>query len=142
MNILRSSLLAFAVLLLASSARAGSTKEEGYTDLTIDQVSDLIAKKEADIFDNNQKDVYAKSHLPTAKWVQFTPQGQVAQAGLLLREHALNGLPRGRPCGAQVRLQERVHHVGRHPGLGEGRQAGREGRPFGLTPGRFSSIVL
>ena len=45
MNILRSSLLAVAVLLLASSARAGSTKEEGYTDLTIDQVSDLIAKK-------------------------------------------------------------------------------------------------
>jgi len=71
MNILRGSLLAVAVLLLASSARAGSAKEEGYTDLTIDQVSDLIAKKEVDIFDNNQKDVYAKSHLPTAKWVQF-----------------------------------------------------------------------
>jgi rhodanese-related sulfurtransferase len=71
MKILRRSLLAIAVLLLASSARAGSAKEEGYTDLTIDQVAELIAKKDADIFDNNKKDDYAKSHLPTAKWVAF-----------------------------------------------------------------------
>jgi rhodanese-related sulfurtransferase len=71
MTILRRCLLAFAVVLLASSARASSANEEGFSDLTIDQVSDLIAKKEADIFDNNSKDVYVKSHLPTAKWVAF-----------------------------------------------------------------------
>jgi len=72
MTILRSTLLAAAFLLLASSARASdSKKEEGFSDLTIDQVSDLIAKKEADIFDNNSKEDYAKGHLPTARWVSF-----------------------------------------------------------------------
>ena len=57
MTILRNCLLASAVLLLVSTARASSAKEEGFSDLTIDQVSDLIAKKEADVFDNNSKDV-------------------------------------------------------------------------------------
>jgi rhodanese-related sulfurtransferase len=71
MKILRTSLLAAAVLLLAGSARANSSKEEGFTDLTIDQVAALIATKDADVFDNNGKDVYAKGHLPTAKWVAF-----------------------------------------------------------------------
>jgi hypothetical protein len=71
MKILRRSLLAFAVLLAAGTARASGGKQEGFSDLTIDQVADLIAKKDADIFDNNGKDVYAKGHLPTAKWVAF-----------------------------------------------------------------------
>jgi len=71
MTILRNCLLASAVLLLVSTARASSAKEEGFSDLTIDQVSDLIARKEADVFDNNSKDVYAKGHVPTAKWVSF-----------------------------------------------------------------------
>jgi rhodanese-related sulfurtransferase len=71
MNILRSTLLAAGVLLLASSVRAGAAKEEGYTDLTVEQVSDLISKKEADVFDNNSQEVYAKGHVPTAKWVSF-----------------------------------------------------------------------
>src|SRR6266850_751744 len=71
MTILHRCLLACAVLLLVGSARASSAKEEGFSDLTIDQVSDLIAKKEADIFDNNSKEDYAKGHLPTARWVSF-----------------------------------------------------------------------
>jgi len=71
MKILRSALLSAAVLLLASTARADSGKDEGYTDLTVEQVSDLIAKKDADIFDNNPKDMYAKNHVPTARWVSF-----------------------------------------------------------------------
>jgi len=71
MKILRSSLLAALVLLLAGTARASSANEEGFSDLTIDQVADLIAKKDVDIFDNNAKDVYAKGHVPTAKWVDF-----------------------------------------------------------------------
>jgi hypothetical protein len=72
MTILRSTLLAAAFLLLASSARAGDAKkDEGFSDLTVEQVSDLIAKKEADVFDNNPKDMYSKGHVPTAKWVSF-----------------------------------------------------------------------
>jgi rhodanese-related sulfurtransferase len=71
MKILRMTLVAAAVLLLASAAPASAAKNEGYSDLTIDQVADLIAKKDADIFDNNKKEDYAKSHLPTAKWVAF-----------------------------------------------------------------------
>ena len=71
MTILRSSLLAALVVLFAGTARASSAKDEGFGDLTIDQVADLIANKDADIFDNNAKDVYAKGHVPTAKWVDF-----------------------------------------------------------------------
>ena len=71
MRILRRTLFAALVLLFAGMARADSAKEEGFGDLTIDQVADLIAKKDADIFDNNGKDVYAKGHVPTAKWVDF-----------------------------------------------------------------------
>jgi Rhodanese-like domain len=71
MNILHSTLLGAILLFLAGSARAGEAKEEGFSDLTVEQVSDLIAKKEADVFDNNSKEVYAKGHVPTAKWVSF-----------------------------------------------------------------------
>ena len=71
MRILRRTLFAALVLLLAETARADSGKEEGVSDLTIDQVADLIARKDADLFDNNGKDVYAKGHVPTAKWVDF-----------------------------------------------------------------------
>jgi rhodanese-related sulfurtransferase len=71
MRILRRALFAGLVLLLAGTARADSGKEEGFSDLTIDQVADLIAKNDVDIFDNNGKDVYAKGHVPSAKWVDF-----------------------------------------------------------------------
>jgi rhodanese-related sulfurtransferase len=71
MKILLRSVLAGLVLLLAGTARADTAKEEGLSDLTIDQVADLIARKDADIFDNNEKAVYDKGHVPTAKWVAF-----------------------------------------------------------------------
>jgi len=72
MTILRRTLLAAALLLSVSAARAGEAKkEEDFSDLTVEQVSDLIAKKEADVFDNNPKDMYSKGHVPTAKWVSF-----------------------------------------------------------------------
>ncbi|HTO97957.1 MAG TPA: rhodanese-like domain-containing protein [Myxococcales bacterium] len=71
MKILRVSLLAAALLLMACRAKADASKDEGFGDLTVDQVSDLIAKKDADIFDNNGKDVFEKGHVPTARWVSF-----------------------------------------------------------------------
>ena len=47
MKILRTSLLAAAVLLFAAAARADTTKDEGFGDLSVDQVADLIAKTTA-----------------------------------------------------------------------------------------------
>jgi hypothetical protein len=70
MKILRAMLIAAGVALLAFTARADS-KSEGFGELTLDQVADLIAKKDADIFDNNGKDTWQSGHVPTAKWVQF-----------------------------------------------------------------------
>ncbi len=59
------------LLLLACRARANDTKEEGLDTLTVDQVSDLIAKGEVSVFDNNGKDRWQKGHVPTAKWVDI-----------------------------------------------------------------------
>ena len=56
---------------LALAMPACAAAKEGFGSLTVDQVSDLIAKKEADIFDNNGHDRWQQSHLPTAKWVAF-----------------------------------------------------------------------
>ncbi len=70
MHTLRTLLVAAGVALFALSARA-DMKSEGFSDLTIDQVSDLVAKHEADVYDNNSQDDWQKGHLPTAKWVQF-----------------------------------------------------------------------
>ena len=63
------SLLALAALVLAPAARAD--EQEGFGSLTVDQVADHIAKADATIFDNNSKDRWAKSHVPTAKWVDY-----------------------------------------------------------------------
>ena len=73
MHILRRTLLIVSFLLAASAAMASESKakHEGFSELTIDQVEDLIARKDADIFDNNGKDDFKKGHVPTAKWVQF-----------------------------------------------------------------------
>lgn len=60
-------MIAAAIALMGLSARA----DEGFGKLTVDQVADLIAKHDADVFDNNGKDVFAKGHVPTAKWVAF-----------------------------------------------------------------------
>jgi hypothetical protein len=59
------------VLVTSSGARAAAKHEEGFGELTVDQVADLIAKKDADIFDNNSRSDFDKEHVPTAKWVAF-----------------------------------------------------------------------
>jgi hypothetical protein len=84
MHILRTLLVAAGVALFACSARADANKSEGFGELTIDQVSDLIAKHEADVFDNNGKDEWASGHVPTAKWVQFND----VKASDLPQDHA------------------------------------------------------
>jgi hypothetical protein len=60
-----------AALMMSSGARADAKHEEGFGELTVDQVADLIAKKDADIFDNNSKSDFDKGHVPTARWVAF-----------------------------------------------------------------------
>ena len=58
MTILRTTLVALGVLFLAFAARAGEAKHEGFNELSVDEVADLIAKRDIDIFDNNAfKDV-------------------------------------------------------------------------------------
>jgi hypothetical protein len=59
------------VLVTSSGARGAAKHEEGFGELTVDQVADLIAKKDADIFDNNSRSDFDKEHVPTAKWVAF-----------------------------------------------------------------------
>ena len=68
---LRSAVLAAGILLAACHARADATKPEGFGELTLDQVADLVAKHDADVFDNNDQKTYAKGHVPSAKWVSF-----------------------------------------------------------------------
>ena len=64
-----SAALAFAVLLGGSAVYAD--ENEGFGSLTVDQVADHVAKGDASVFDNNPKDMFAKGHVPTAKWVDF-----------------------------------------------------------------------
>ena len=58
-----------AVALLPLGAQAA--EKESFGRLTVDQVSDLIAKHDVKVFDNNPLDRFKQSHLPTAKWVDF-----------------------------------------------------------------------
>jgi rhodanese-related sulfurtransferase len=58
-----------ALLLLPVAGRAA--EKDPLNSLTIDQVSDLIAKHEVAVFDNNTLDRYKQSHVPGAKWVSF-----------------------------------------------------------------------
>ncbi|HET7785462.1 MAG TPA: rhodanese-like domain-containing protein [Myxococcales bacterium] len=60
-----------AALMTSFGARADAKHEEGFGELTVDQVADLIARKDADIFDNNSKSDFDKGHVPTARWVAF-----------------------------------------------------------------------
>jgi hypothetical protein len=72
---------ASAALALASTAckpaqgeeQAAEKKEAKakFGSLTPDEVQKHIDLKDASIFDNNSKKVYAKGHLPTAKWVDY-----------------------------------------------------------------------
>ena len=59
--------LAGLLLFAGGSARAN----EGFGELTVDQVDQLVKTHAADIFDNNSKADWQKGHVPTAKWVQF-----------------------------------------------------------------------
>jgi len=69
---LAAAVAAFTAPAVAFAEDAGSTeKKNAFGRLTIDQVNELIAKKDGYIFDNNSKATYAKGHVPTAKWVAF-----------------------------------------------------------------------
>jgi rhodanese-related sulfurtransferase len=63
--------LAGALALLALAGAVRAAESEPFGRLTVDQVADLVAKKDASIYDNNPRDMYEKGHVPTAKWVDF-----------------------------------------------------------------------
>lgn len=68
-----------AILGLASLAGAGAgacahsnaAGAEPFGTLTVEQVDALVASGQASVFDNNNRDRYVQSHVPTAKWVAF-----------------------------------------------------------------------
>ena len=62
--------MALGLSLVACRASAGASDDK-FGSLTVDQVSDLIAAKGADIYDNNDHDEWAAGHVPTARWVKF-----------------------------------------------------------------------
>ena len=84
MHTLRTLLVAALVALSFTLSARADTKREGFGELTIDQVSDLIAKHEVDVFDNNDKAEWTEGHVPTAKWVKFDD----VKAGDLPQDHA------------------------------------------------------
>ena len=63
--------MAVGLAIIAGRAGASQASDDKFGSLTVDQVSDLIASKGADIYDNNGQDDWVKGHLPTAKWVKF-----------------------------------------------------------------------
>jgi Rhodanese-like domain len=65
--------LSLAAFAFAGQARAAEARheKEGFSDLTVDEVAGLIEKKEASVFDNNQKERFDKSHVPSAVWLKF-----------------------------------------------------------------------
>ncbi len=60
-------------LALGSVLMAAPTPVQGeqFSALTVDDVAALVAKHDADVFDDNDKDRYVQSHVPTATWLQF-----------------------------------------------------------------------
>jgi hypothetical protein len=64
---MRTAMLLAAIVCFAGSARAG----DGFGELTVDQVDQLIQSKSADIFDNNGQDEWREAHVPSAHWVKF-----------------------------------------------------------------------
>ncbi len=63
--------MALGLSLVACKASAGTASDDKFGSLTVDQVADLIARKDADIYDNNEQSDWAAGHVPTAKWVKF-----------------------------------------------------------------------
>ncbi len=70
---LAASTIAAACVLLgcAAGALAADKAKDGFSELTVDQVEQLIAKKDASVFDNNSQERWQQSHVPGAKWVAF-----------------------------------------------------------------------
>jgi hypothetical protein len=66
---MRSAFLIAGLLLATSAFQARA--DEGFGELTVDQVDQLIQSKSADVFDNNSLDDWRKGHVPGAKWVKF-----------------------------------------------------------------------
>lgn len=60
--------LASPVAMAAEAAKA-EVKQEQFGRLSVDEVEKLIKAKEISVFDNNSKERYEKSHVPTAVWV-------------------------------------------------------------------------
>jgi hypothetical protein len=71
MTILRKMFVVLGLALIACTARAHDAKDEGFGQLSIDEVQALVAKGEVSVFDNNSKDRWAEGHVPTATWVDF-----------------------------------------------------------------------
>jgi rhodanese-related sulfurtransferase len=69
--------------LFAGRAQAGDAME-GFSELSLDQVEGLIARKEADVFDNNSHDEWKQSHVPSAKWVAASE----VKESVLPKDHA------------------------------------------------------
>jgi rhodanese-related sulfurtransferase len=63
--------LAAAGALLALARPASAAESQPFGSLTVDQVADLVAKKDASVYDNNPREMYEKGHVPSAKWVDF-----------------------------------------------------------------------
>lgn len=58
------------------SAASASEPAEAFGELTVDQVAQKMDEAKAGkaalyVYDNNDKDVFTKGHLPGAKWVKF-----------------------------------------------------------------------
>ena len=64
--------LAALALVLAGCSRASSPSSE-LRSLTVDEVAARIAANDGKtfIYDNNEKDRYAKSHVPGAQWLEY-----------------------------------------------------------------------
>jgi rhodanese-related sulfurtransferase len=48
-----------------------SEKKEAFGRLTVQQVSELVAKGEASVFDDNREDRFKQGHIPGAVWLPY-----------------------------------------------------------------------
>jgi len=60
------------VALFAADARACDETAATFGALTVQEVSALLAKGAAVVFDANGRDEWARRHVPGAKWVDFS----------------------------------------------------------------------
>ena|ERR1700687_6230103 len=65
--------LILATPLFAAEARAcDETATNSFGRLTVEEVSALMAKGAASVFDANSREEWARRHIPGAKWVEFS----------------------------------------------------------------------